>query len=154
MFSNSHLKDLNFRDHYDLGERKEHHVIIAYFTWYDIRSHNKQEKRLKQVRKDQPKIIDRRGTWQQLLTCTWSCSCLRYSMASSSMEALSVCNKAQFFQRQIIMSPLKKVPWIKERKNHTQLHLVWVGDQILQSPHLLIDPTPPPLHPNDHAAAP
>ena len=26
-----------------------------------------------------------------LLTCTWSCSCFRYSMASSSMDALSVC---------------------------------------------------------------
>jgi len=25
-----------------------------------------------------------------LLTCTWSCSCFRYSMASSSMDALSV----------------------------------------------------------------
>ena len=26
-----------------------------------------------------------------LFTCTWSCSCFRYSMASSSMDALSVC---------------------------------------------------------------
>lgn len=39
-----------------------------------------------------------------LLTCTWSCSCFRYSMASSSMDALSVCTPKKHHNRNTIRS--------------------------------------------------
>jgi hypothetical protein len=39
-----------------------------------------------------------------LLTCTWSCSCFRYSMASSSMDALSVCTPKNHHSRNTLRS--------------------------------------------------
>ena len=87
-----------------------------------------------------------------LFTCTWSCSCFRYSMASSSIVCTPKKNTTAqtHFSSYPARTQLKNLQFMakeKEGQLFSFSNLVGVRYQALQRLHLLVDLAPPPLRP-------